>query len=237
MFFPKISMSTIAMIAAGVSLLALTSVNAAPSPHTLVVRDVWAPAITSPKKDDVWTIGSIVSVQWDTANPPQQVTNYNGRLLLGYMDGSGNENLDTEHPLAQDFDLREGKVDISVPNVPSKDSYIVVLIGDSGNTSPEFTIARLENASRGPEADRKAVTGALVACHYSRGYYFLTGIAGQETLAREATTMLHVREADLRLRLNLTTTLCTIQYIWSWQQLPPSLLQDDAAPSVCDTNA
>ncbi|KAA1469702.1 hypothetical protein DENSPDRAFT_796506 [Dentipellis sp. KUC8613] len=157
MYFPKISMSTIAMIATGVSLLALTSVDAAPSPHTLAVRDVWAPAITSPKKDDVWTIGSIVSVQWDTANPPNQVTNYNGRLLLGYMDGSGNENLDTEHPLAQDFDLRDGKVDISVPNVPSKDSYIVVcrslslavvslsncraVIGDSGNSSPEFTIA------------------------------------------------------------------------------------------------
>jgi hypothetical protein len=62
------------------------------------------------------------------------------------------------HPLAKGFALSDGKVDVVVPNVESKNSYIVAracpftlpsfaavltgltVLGDSGNISPEFTI-------------------------------------------------------------------------------------------------
>ncbi|TFY81138.1 hypothetical protein EWM64_g2875 [Hericium alpestre] len=137
--------SSTAAVVAVVSILAFTCVDASPcSPagtRSLAERDVWSPPISSPSKGDVWTIGSTVTVSWDASNPPKTVTNNSGRLLLGYLDGTGSENLDIEHPLAQYFDLRDGKVDVSVPNVPSRDSCIVVLLGDSGNASPTFTIA------------------------------------------------------------------------------------------------
>ena len=91
----------------------------------LAPREVWAPPITSPQSDTIWTIGSEATVTWyvekarssvwggsslltaspsdlfvgdrDTANPPSQVTNSQGTLLLGFLnsDGSGGENLMT----------------------------------------------------------------------------------------------------------------------------------------------
>ncbi|KAF8655828.1 hypothetical protein AX16_002913 [Volvariella volvacea WC 439] len=43
-------------------------------------------------------------------------------------------------PLAEGFMLRDGQVEITVPDFPPRDNYIVVLMGDSGNSSPEFRI-------------------------------------------------------------------------------------------------
>ena len=61
-----------------------------------------------------------------------------------------------EHPLAQNFKLRDGSVDITVPNLPPRTDYLIVckfiskmliisvyifaVMGDSGNTSPQFAI-------------------------------------------------------------------------------------------------
>jgi len=56
------------------------------------------------------------------------------------MEGSSNEHLDIKHPLATDFDIRQGKVPITVPSVKQGNNYIVVLFGDSGNRSPTFRI-------------------------------------------------------------------------------------------------
>jgi len=110
---------------------------------SLAERDVWAPKVTSPNAGTTWKIGSSQTVTWDTSNPPSQVSNPVGSLLLGYLnpDGSGGENLDVDHPLAQGFQLTDGSVTVTVPTVDEKDSYIVVLIGDSGNASDEFTIS------------------------------------------------------------------------------------------------
>ncbi|KIY45186.1 hypothetical protein FISHEDRAFT_5943, partial [Fistulina hepatica ATCC 64428] len=102
-------------------------------------RDVWDPPITYPTTGTIWDVGSTYTVTWDTSDPPSQVTNYNGELLLGYLE-DGSENLMVGDPLAQNFNLTDGSVDITVPDVATRDDYIVVLLGDSGNASPEFTI-------------------------------------------------------------------------------------------------
>ena len=85
----------------------------------------------------------------DTSNPPQNVTNPDGVLLLGciYPNGTGGENLDvgqlslaplnhvflsiyvmlvSDHPLAQGFYLSDGETYVVVPNVTPGNNYIVV---------------------------------------------------------------------------------------------------------------
>jgi hypothetical protein len=105
-------------------------------------RDVWAPRVTSPSATTVWECLSNQTVTWDTSNAPANVTNPIGTLLLGFInpDNSGGENLDVDHPLAQGFPLTAGSAEITVPVVPTKVNYIVVLIGDSGDASERFRI-------------------------------------------------------------------------------------------------
>ncbi|EJF66904.1 hypothetical protein DICSQDRAFT_47682 [Dichomitus squalens LYAD-421 SS1] len=103
----------------------------------LVPRDVWSPEIFSPNARDVWTAGSTVAVRWDTADPPGEVTSYAGRVLLGR---SSVTDVCAEHPLAEGFNLTQGSVKVKVPAVKPSNHYFVVLIGDSGNRSPSFTI-------------------------------------------------------------------------------------------------
>ncbi|KAI0313936.1 hypothetical protein OF83DRAFT_1064633 [Amylostereum chailletii] len=123
----------------GFTTLFASALSTPPVNSTIVARSVWAPPVISPKQGNLWKVGSSQTVMWDTQNPPSRVTNYQGKLLLGFLDGSGSEE-PRHHPLAQGFDLRDGQANIVVPNVPSKDTYIAALIGDSGNVSPKFTI-------------------------------------------------------------------------------------------------
>ncbi|KAG6334316.1 hypothetical protein ID866_4770 [Astraeus odoratus] len=103
------------------------------------VRDVVSPPITSPTAGAVWHVGETQTVTWSTANLPVNITNPNGMLVLGYL-SNNSENLMLDSPLATNINYTVGQVEITVPNVPTRDDYIVVLFGDSGNASPEFTI-------------------------------------------------------------------------------------------------
>ncbi|KAJ3567739.1 hypothetical protein NP233_g6173 [Leucocoprinus birnbaumii] len=108
----------------------------------LLKRDVVDPHITNPHEGTVWVVGSKELVTWETDNlpPPSQITNLMGRVILGFQ---ANNN----HPLAQNFKITDGNVSITVPNVPPRDDYIIVLMGDSGNSSPAFAITSIRNGS------------------------------------------------------------------------------------------
>ncbi|KAK0188062.1 hypothetical protein F5146DRAFT_740583 [Armillaria mellea] len=114
----------------------------------LISRDVISPPITSPTAGAVWTVGQTVTVTWNTTviPPASQVTNPIGKIVLGHQ-ANDSLNLDLDHPLASNFQLTDGQVDITVPDVEPRDDYIIVLFGDSGNTSPEFTIQRSASSS------------------------------------------------------------------------------------------
>ncbi|ETW81827.1 hypothetical protein HETIRDRAFT_247666, partial [Heterobasidion irregulare TC 32-1] len=99
---------------------------------------VVSPPITSPTASTVWNVGDKVLVTWDTSDIPEP-KNFTGQLLLGFQENDS-ENLMLDSPLASGFQLIDGQVQITVPDVPPKSDYIVVLFGDSGNASPEFTI-------------------------------------------------------------------------------------------------
>ncbi|PBK74945.1 hypothetical protein ARMSODRAFT_951009 [Armillaria solidipes] len=114
----------------------------------LISRDVISPPITSPTAGAVWTVGQTITVTWNTTviPPASQVTNPIGKIILGHQ-ANNSLNLDLDHPLASNFQLTDGQVDITVPDVEPRDDYIIVLFGDSGNTSPEFTIQRSASSS------------------------------------------------------------------------------------------
>ncbi|KAG6809412.1 hypothetical protein H0H92_000337 [Tricholoma furcatifolium] len=136
----------------------------------LMMRDVFSPTITSPNASTVWPVGTQQTVTWETDNipPASQLTDPNGMVVLGYLGSNGGYNLDIgenvfytllvshikacglimiDNPLAQDFPLTQGEVDITVPNVTPRDDYIIVLFGDSGNASPAFAITRITNST------------------------------------------------------------------------------------------
>ncbi|KAH9480196.1 hypothetical protein JR316_0006794 [Psilocybe cubensis] len=137
------------------------SVNASP----LSRRDVIAPRITSPNAQTVWPIGTVQTVTWDTSNfpPDSQITNPIGQVILGF-NSSDSLNLDFKNPLAQGFKLRDGHVQITVPNVTPRNDYLIVLFGDSGNTSPSFAITQIAGGSSSttPESSTAGATSSTL---------------------------------------------------------------------------
>ncbi|KAJ7442613.1 hypothetical protein FB451DRAFT_1297020 [Mycena latifolia] len=111
-------------------------------------RTVYDPPILSPTSDSVWVVGEVETVTWNATGIPAGVT---GMIRLGYLTP------DSEHlsvTLASGFNLTDEKVNVTVPAVVSRTNYIVVLFGDSGNASPEFTIL----ASNGTSASSAAAS-------------------------------------------------------------------------------
>ncbi|KAF9523901.1 hypothetical protein CPB83DRAFT_862109 [Crepidotus variabilis] len=137
---------------AATSGLAFLSQLVLATPTLLTPRDVIAPKITYPDATTVWHIGEVETVVWDTSKIPandSQITNPIGKIYLGYNENNS-LNLDINNPLASGFKLRDGKVQVTVPNVPPKDDYLIVLYGDSGNTSPSFTIMKISSDPKPP---------------------------------------------------------------------------------------
>ncbi|KAH8104744.1 hypothetical protein BXZ70DRAFT_922212 [Cristinia sonorae] len=98
-------------------------------------RDVFVPHILYPREGTVWFVGQTHNVTWDTSDAPTQITNPRGTIIL-----ARNGRLDLDHPLASNFSILDGRHEIKVPNVPEGDVYNIVLFGDSGNFSGNFTI-------------------------------------------------------------------------------------------------
>jgi hypothetical protein len=115
----------------------------------LNLRDVVDPPITSPTAGTVWQVGEKQLVTWSTNGLSSNVTNPVGMLVLGYM-YNNSENLMLNSPLATNINYTVGQVLITVPNVETREDYIVVLFGDSGNASPEFTIINDSSSSSTP---------------------------------------------------------------------------------------
>lgn len=115
--------------------------GAAASALPLAPRDVFVPPVTYPHAGTVWQMGARHNVTWSTAGAPVNITNSVGMIVLAqngetFVDGAGGLN----HPIAQGFNIRTGRIEITVPYVPPANNYQLVLFGDSGNYSPKFTI-------------------------------------------------------------------------------------------------
>lgn len=99
-------------------------------------RDVYVPPVTYPTGGTIWKAGGTYNVTWDTTNPPRQITNKMGRIVLVKAG-----RLQLDHTLALGFDILTGIHEVIVPrNITSGRDYQIVLFGDSGNSCAEFTI-------------------------------------------------------------------------------------------------
>ncbi|KAH9848913.1 hypothetical protein C2E23DRAFT_842087 [Lenzites betulinus] len=97
-------------------------------------RDVFVPPVLYPHAGTVWVKGQRHNVTWDTTNAPVNITNKIGTILLRQGD------LTTPLILADGFDILLGRIEVTVPWVLHGSDYSLVLFGDSGNFSPQFTI-------------------------------------------------------------------------------------------------
>ncbi|KAJ7585080.1 hypothetical protein C8J56DRAFT_949812 [Mycena floridula] len=118
------------------SALLAVSANAA-ALGSRAANDVWVPKITSPVAGTVWVIGTRVNVTWSLDNEPANVSN-GGQILLrkaGQVTSGGS--------LTPEFDLKaaDGFFELTVPDVTPDSDYEIILFGDSGNISEDFTIA------------------------------------------------------------------------------------------------
>ncbi|KAF7791405.1 hypothetical protein EIP86_002419 [Pleurotus ostreatoroseus] len=121
--------------------------------------DVYTPSISAPNASTIWQPGETQVVTWSTADLDDTGKEAVGYLLLGYLENDS-ENLDIKHPLATGFHLGDGQTTVTVPNVPTRDDYIVVLLGDSGNTSPQFTIQNPQTSVSSSSASSTATASA-----------------------------------------------------------------------------
>ncbi|PWN94700.1 hypothetical protein FA09DRAFT_290764, partial [Tilletiopsis washingtonensis] len=104
-------------------------------------RLVYNPRIIEPTSATVWGAGKTQTVAWSTEDIPDEARNYRGMIKLGYQPADGSGGLNLKWTLASDFLLTDDQADITLPSdLEPRDDYIVVLMGDSGNASPLFTI-------------------------------------------------------------------------------------------------
>ncbi|GJE89472.1 hypothetical protein PsYK624_055730 [Phanerochaete sordida] len=109
------------------------------SANSVVKRDVFVPKITNPHLGTILEVGQKYNVTWDTDNAPAQITNPLGQIIFA-QDG---RLVGLDHPLTANFSILKGWEEITVPFVETDFDYAVVLIGDSGNFSPNFSILNL----------------------------------------------------------------------------------------------
>ncbi|KAI0086237.1 hypothetical protein BDY19DRAFT_895338 [Irpex rosettiformis] len=114
-------------------LASAVAVSAAPVEHP--ARDVWTPKILYPRAGTVWYSGQRHNVTWDLSTKPAQITNNDGAFIL-LRSGE----IETPVVVGHGFKLTDGRVEVTVPDVMTRDDFSLVLFGDSGNWGDQFTI-------------------------------------------------------------------------------------------------
>ncbi|OJT08084.1 hypothetical protein TRAPUB_1019 [Trametes pubescens] len=138
-------------------------------PVYLANRDAVAPPITNPTAQTVWRTGETQTVTWDvSALNGSLPSNPLAEIILGTLTPDGDEHLMFQTPLVSGFPLLGGNVTLTVPSVPSGETYIVcrtpfffplgidvdltdrrmyLVFGTSDDISPMFTIIGTDASS------------------------------------------------------------------------------------------
>ncbi|BGP18925.1 hypothetical protein JCM10213_005489 [Rhodosporidiobolus nylandii] len=105
----------------------------------------YQPPFTAPKGGEVWIAGGTYEAAWNTQLPSginQSDVASTADLVLGYTE-EGSSSLNLYWTVAQDVPLYtgDGSVSFTLPqDLETRDSYLLVLLGSTHNTSPEFTV-------------------------------------------------------------------------------------------------
>jgi len=128
------SLNVFAVLLSLVATFFARSVTAMPVDESLQKRDVFTPPVLYPHNGTVWYSGQRHNVTWDTSFHPVNITNKIGFIILRFGE------IETPLVLADNFNILDGRVEITVPYVLSGTDFSVVLFGDSGNWSDQFEI-------------------------------------------------------------------------------------------------
>ncbi|POY76173.1 hypothetical protein BMF94_0896 [Rhodotorula taiwanensis] len=132
------------------------------------------PPFLFPQGGEIWKAGQSYSASWEQSLPegiPQQNVSQTADLMLGYSSGvEGDISQHLKWTLAHNVSLyapAPNSIDFELPaDLVSRDSYFLVLLGSSGNTSPTFSIVGHASLPTGsdtasaPAATAKASDGA-----------------------------------------------------------------------------
>jgi len=176
--------------------------------RTVIEKTVYDPHITDPAQGTAWKAGDDETVKWDTSSLPSSYDG-TGTLLLGYIDPSSpGEHLMIDSPLATGFLLTDGSKTITLPsNLTTKSTYIVVLMGDSGNASPEFTINAASSSTSNSQSSTSSSTN-LVGSDGTFSASTPTTITGPITIPFSIATP-HITSSTSTSQTVASTTLTT----------------------------
>ncbi|KAI0647759.1 hypothetical protein C8Q79DRAFT_529581 [Trametes meyenii] len=98
-----------------------------------------SPVVIQPNFQNQWTLGGVETVVRVTDG--LNVTGVNGTLLMGFTYTNGSVFLWKDQPLAENFPLADGAVNVRCPlNLPTSSRYVVALLGDENNLSGAFSV-------------------------------------------------------------------------------------------------
>ncbi|BGP45592.1 hypothetical protein JCM10450v2_001411 [Rhodotorula kratochvilovae] len=148
----------------------------------------YQPAFTSPKGGEVFVAGQEYTASWNQqlpSNIPVGNVSQSADLLLGY-DEEGSTSLHLNWTLKSDVPLyapNPDSVTFTVPDdIPSRDSYFLVLLGSTNNQSPRFSVvgnilpsgssdsSSSEGDSDAEEGSEDAEEGGLAGFFHNLGF-------------------------------------------------------------------
>ncbi|TNY18276.1 hypothetical protein DMC30DRAFT_63977 [Rhodotorula diobovata] len=156
--------SALALLAAASTVSAKTSDGVFDGGDGAQSKIDYQPSFTSPKGGEVFIAGSeTYTASWDQELPsdiPAGNVSKTADLVLGY-DKEGSTSLHLNWTLASDIALyapNPSSVDFVIPDdVPSGDSYFLVLLGSTRNQSPRFSVVgNLFPSSSSPSSSSSA---------------------------------------------------------------------------------
>ncbi|KAI0328851.1 hypothetical protein GY45DRAFT_1346877 [Cubamyces sp. BRFM 1775] len=105
-----------------------------------IPRGTVSPAILSPSGLSQWSLGSVQTVRWAL---DQDLSGINGTVYMGYLPSNNNPFLWKDQPLAENFSLTDGVVNVRCPlNLPTGGRYVIALSidGDDSDISTQFSV-------------------------------------------------------------------------------------------------
>ncbi|KAI0662262.1 hypothetical protein C8Q70DRAFT_635681 [Cubamyces menziesii] len=110
-----------------------------------IPRGTVSPAILSPSGLSQWSLGSVQTVRWAL---DQDLSGINGTVYMGYLPSNNNPFLWKDQPLAENFSLADGVVNVRCPlNLPTGGRYVIALSidGDDSDISAQFSVIDQED--------------------------------------------------------------------------------------------
>ena len=106
-------------------------------------RIVYNPPVTTPASKQVWYAGREEVVKWqvDQDKIPAEANNFKVTIKLGYIPKNGEGGYNLKWTLAKGINITDEEAEVTLPSdLQTRDDYIIVVMGDSGNRSMKFTI-------------------------------------------------------------------------------------------------